>query len=105
MSGLPEPVLAWARGLSHSELVTLAAALPHEAEAHVGGNLIEGLPSLTPAAPREVVPTANADTSAPVADTSTFWTWTRPLSDDPEDVAIAELVNLTLERNRRRKVA
>lgn len=105
MSTLPEPVLAWARGLSHSELVTLAAALPHEAEAHVSGTLIEGLPSPTGPAPREVAPAANADTSAPVADTSAEWTWTRPLSDDPEDVDIANLVNLALERGRRRKVA
>ncbi|WP_244478143.1 hypothetical protein [Methylobacterium sp. Leaf86] len=97
--------MRWLNGLSHSELVTLAAALPHEAEAHVGGNLIEGLPSLTGPAPREVAPAANADTSAPAEDTSAPWQWTRPLSDHPEDVEIANLVNLALERGRRRKVA
>ncbi|GJE17254.1 MULTISPECIES: hypothetical protein [Methylobacterium] len=104
-STLPEPILAWARGLSHAELVTLAAALPHEAEAHVSGDLIEGLPSLTRDARRETTPAPVADTSAPNADTSAKWTWTRPLSDHPEDIEIANLVSLALERGRRRKVA
>ena len=104
-STLPEPVMTWLRGLSHGELVTLAASLPHEAEAHVSGTLIDGLPSITGPAPREVVPAPDADVSAAAADTSADWQWTRPLSDDPEDVAIAELVNLAMERDRRRKVA
>ncbi|TXN30822.1 hypothetical protein [Methylobacterium sp. WL19] len=104
-STLPEPVMTWLRALSHGELVTLAAALPHEAEAHVTGDLIEGLPSLTRDARPETTPPPVADASAPDADTSAPWQWTRPLSDDPEDVAIAELVNLTLERDRRRMVA
>ncbi|WP_018042962.1 hypothetical protein [Methylobacterium sp. 88A] len=104
VSALPKPVMTWVRGLSHGELVTLAAALPHEAEAHVGGILIEGLPSLTPAAPRETIPAPVVDVSAKDADASAEWTWTRPLSADPEDVEIANLVNLAMER-RRRKVA
>lgn len=104
-STLPEPIMDWVRGLSHAELVTLAAALPHEAEAHVSGTLIEGLPSLTPAAPRETTPAAVADVSAQDADASAGWTWTRPLSDDPEDVEIANLVNLAMERGRRKRVA
>ena len=40
----PEPVRAWVEGLTHAELVTLAASLPHEAEAHVAGHLIEACP-------------------------------------------------------------
>lgn len=104
-STLPEPVMTWLRGLSHHELVTLAATLPHEAEAHVRGNLIEGLPTLSGPAPREVAPSPDADTSAQDADASADWQWTRPLSDHPEDVEIANLLNLALERGRRRKVA
>lgn len=104
-STLPEPVRAWVEGLTHAELVTLAAALPHEAEAHVSGTLIEGLPSLTGPAPREVAPAPDADVSAAGADVSADWQWTRPLSDQPEDVEIANLVNLAMERGRRKKVA
>lgn len=103
-STLPAPVRAWVEGLTHAELVTLAASLPHEAEAHVAGHLIEGLPTLSGPAPREVAPAPDADTSAQDADASADWQWTRPLSDHPEDVEIANLVNLALER-RRRKVA